>query len=408
MRLTRVRIARRKIRRIGLHHRTFLAVIGGILAVVPAVAASGGAQNWVEQVSTQHSRNIGLVQGFNPKAVHVSVDGTLPQATLPADLPLTASELPAAYVLPGGLLGIPGTALKAYRNAAAILAQEQPNCHIDWALIASIGRIESNHARGGYVDKNGKTLEPILGPELDGVGGFAAIPDTDHGFYDLDTVWDRAVGPTQFIPSTWRAYASDGNGDGIADPNNIYDETVATGRFLCAGGGDLANPDQERAAIYRYNNSDTYVAIVLAWADAYRNGVLPLPDSTVPIGAPSAPALPPPASVPSSAVPSTPAPPPVTSSVSQPPPSSGSSTPPRSLPPLPSTSTVPPSTTTTTPTCLSTSPPPSTSQPPTSPESPSPTSTPTSPTLPPCAPPPPPPPPSGGTPTTTSDSVPTS
>ncbi len=92
----------------------------------------------------------------------------------------------------------------AYPLITGILAVVPAPCHIDWALIASIGRIESNHARGGYVDAAGTTREPILGPQLNGQGGFAAIPDTDQGLLDTDPVWDRAVGPTQFIPATWK------------------------------------------------------------------------------------------------------------------------------------------------------------------------------------------------------------
>ncbi|WP_409490591.1 lytic transglycosylase domain-containing protein [Amycolatopsis sp. cmx-11-12] len=344
------------VRRLCLRHRTIAAVTGGVLAIVPAGAAVVGAGSWAATASTIHSGDVALVGGYDPKnpLVHqIGVDGSLPNA--PTPLPLPADELP------NGPLGIPVTALAAYRNAADILIAEQPGCHIDWALIASIGRIESNHARGGFVDAKGNTLEPILGPQLNGAGPFAAIPDTDGGKFDGDTVWDRAVGPTQFIPSTWKGYAADGNGDGESNPNNIFDAALGTGRYLCSGGLDLSKPDQLRTAVFRYNNSDTYVNTVLIWAEAYRTGVLPTPDSKVPIGAPNAAAAPPPTSVPPPPVPSTPpgsvTPPP--SSITLPgTKSSSSSKPPTStkLPPcspVTVTETAPPSTTsptTTTPT----------------------------------------------------------
>ncbi|MFC9251043.1 lytic transglycosylase domain-containing protein [Amycolatopsis thailandensis] len=289
------------VRRLCLRHRTIAAVTGGVLAIVPAGAAVVGAGSWAATAGTIHTDNVALVGGYDPKnplVQQIGVDGSLPDA--PTPLPLPADELP------NGPLGIPVTALAAYRNAADILIAEQPGCHIDWALIASIGRIESNHARGGYVDAKGNTLEPILGPQLNGAGPFAAIPDTDGGKYDGDTVWDRAVGPTQFIPSTWARYASDGNGDGESNPNNIFDAALGTGRYLCSGGLDLSKPDQLRAAVFRYNNSDTYVNTVLIWAEAYRTGVLPTPDSKVPVGAPNAAAAPPPTSVPPPPLPSTP------------------------------------------------------------------------------------------------------
>ncbi|ANN15218.1 hypothetical protein SD37_05810 [Amycolatopsis orientalis] len=323
------------VRRLCLRHRTIAAVTGGVLAIVPACAAVIGTGTWIATASTIHSDNVALVGGYDPKnplVQQIGVDGSLPNA--PTPLPLPADELP------NGPLGIPVTALAAYRNAADILIAEQPGCHIDWALIASIGRIESNHARGGFVDAKGNTLEPILGPQLNGAGPFAAIPDSDGGKYDGDTVWDRAVGPTQFIPSTWARYASDGNGDGESNPNNIFDAALGTGRYLCSGGLDLSKPDQLRAAVYRYNNSDTYVNTVLIWAEAYRTGVLPTPDSKVPIGAPNAAAAPPPASVPPPPVPPTPpgsVTPPPSSTL---PPSTNSSSPsktttPSKLPPCP-------------------------------------------------------------------------
>ncbi|MDX3190439.1 lytic transglycosylase domain-containing protein [Streptomyces sp. MN03-5084-2B] len=332
-------------RRFGIRHRTAYPLITGILAVVPALAAGGGTLGWLGGTG-EHTRDAALAQGYDPGNAalqQIAVDGTLPGSVSPEPLP--------AYELPDGPLGIPATALKAYQTAADILGREQPACHIDWALIASIGRIESNHARGGYVDSFGTTREPILGPQLNGQGGFAAIPDTDQGLLDTDPVWDRAVGPTQFIPGTWKGYASDGNGDGKSDPNNIFDAALATGRYLCSGGFDLAKPDQLRGAIYRYNNSDTYVNTVILWADAYRNGIMQVPDSTVPIGAPNAAALPAPPSIP---------PPPVpTTTVSTPPPTETSQPPATSSP-----TCAPPTTTPTTTTVISTTttPPPTTTE----------------------------------------------
>ncbi|OEV19807.1 hypothetical protein AN219_27625, partial [Streptomyces nanshensis] len=75
-------------------------------------------------------------------------------------------------------------------------------------------------ARGGDLRSDGTTRRPILGPVLDG-DGFARITDTDGGAWDGDTRFDRAVGPMQFIPGTWRSWGADGNGDGRKDPHNI-------------------------------------------------------------------------------------------------------------------------------------------------------------------------------------------
>lgn len=170
--------------------------------------------------------------------------------------------------------GIPARVLAAYQNAVNVLGRENPGCRLTTPLLAAIGRVESGHARGGSVDARGTTAAPILGPRLDGSPGVAAIRDTDDGAYDGDTSWDRAVGPMQFIPTTWNRWGADGNGDGVADPHNVDDATLAAGRYLCAAGGDLDEPDGLRGAVLAYNHSQQYLELVLAWMRAYSGGTV--------------------------------------------------------------------------------------------------------------------------------------
>jgi hypothetical protein len=200
---------------------------------------------------------------------------------------LTTGVGPWAQV-PDGRLGIPGSVMDAYLRAERTLARTQPGCGAHWSVLAAIGRIESGHARDGRVDAAGTTVSPILGPELSGGPGIAAIRDTDGGRLDGDTAWDRAVGPMQFIPSTWKRYAVDGNGDGLASPHNVGDAALATGNYLCAGGANLRDAAQLAAAIFRYNPSEDYVRTVLAWAARYASGVIPLPPDSPPGDVPPA------------------------------------------------------------------------------------------------------------------------
>ncbi|MBC2643208.1 MULTISPECIES: lytic murein transglycosylase [unclassified Rhodococcus (in: high G+C Gram-positive bacteria)] len=175
-------------------------------------------------------------------------------------------------------LGIPEIVLNAYRSAELEMMAEAPQCGLPWHLLAGIGRIESGHAGGGRTDSVGTTLTPILGPVLDGrLAGNEVIRDTDRGATDGDPAHDRAVGPMQFIPSTWAKYASDGNADGVADPNNVFDATLAAARYLCTGNLDLRDPLQETRAVLRYNNSAAYAANVITWSNAYKNGGTPTP-----------------------------------------------------------------------------------------------------------------------------------
>ena len=161
--------------------------------------------------------------------------------------------------------------LDAYRRAQSSLAASEPGCNLPWELLAAIGQVESGQARGGAVDANGTTYKPILGPVLNG-NGFANIGDTDGGKYDGDPVHDRAVGPMQFIPSTWATWGADGNGDGVRDPNNVYDAALAAGRYLCADGRDLSRPADMDRAILGYNHSQAYLNLVKAWYEHFRQG----------------------------------------------------------------------------------------------------------------------------------------
>ncbi|TQK51091.1 hypothetical protein FBY35_1481 [Streptomyces sp. SLBN-118] len=175
----------------------------------------------------------------------------------------------------GGAL--PATVLTAYRQAEDALADSTPQCRLRWQLLAAIGQVESGQARGGRVRADGTTLAPILGPRLDG-NGFAVIRDTDGGRYDGDLAYDRAVGPMQFIPSTWDVWGADGNGDGISDPGNIYDAALAAGRYLCAGGRDLSSAADLDRAILGYNRSAAYLRTVRAWFAYYLEGHRVVPD----------------------------------------------------------------------------------------------------------------------------------
>lgn len=169
---------------------------------------------------------------------------------------------------------IPEQALEAYRGAAEGAEDFEHSCHhLDWRVLAGIGRVESKHAEGGQLTDAGVADPPIYGPRLDGSGAggnTTGISDTDGGEVDGDTEYDRAVGPMQFIPTTWEIHGKDGDGDGEADPQNIHDAALSAASLLCANQEiDLSDEDTLRRAIKRYNNSDAYVEKVLTWAERY-------------------------------------------------------------------------------------------------------------------------------------------
>ena len=73
----------------------------------------------------------------------------------------------------------------------------------------------------------------------------------------------------QFIPSMWSRWASDGNGDGVGDPQQIDDAALAAGRYLCANGRDMASAAGWWTGILSYNNSTEYAQKVFGLADGY-------------------------------------------------------------------------------------------------------------------------------------------
>ena len=199
---------------------------------------------------------------------------------LPHDRAATAGAIPFSAKpprrgakVPPGSAGVPAVAVAAYQHAALVMYFRNTGCHLTWEDVAGIGRVESDNGQtwGGAarVTSNGTLFPPILGPVLDGTDGFPAIPTTDGGKLEHDALWTRAVGPMQFLPSTWFAYAQDGNGDGVKDPQNFYDAALTTGDYLCVNGGNLATPGGLHAAILAYNHSDSYVSLVLSWIAFY-------------------------------------------------------------------------------------------------------------------------------------------
>lgn len=91
--------------------------------------------------------------------------------------------------------------------------------------------------------------------------GFAVIADTDAGRLDGNSDWDRAVGPMQFIPRTWKLFGVDGNGDGVLDPHNFHDATASAANYLCSL--ERRNGPDPSVFVLGYNDSTSYVDDVI-------------------------------------------------------------------------------------------------------------------------------------------------
>ncbi|SEF65559.1 Membrane-bound lytic murein transglycosylase B [Actinacidiphila yanglinensis] len=289
-------------RRYGSSRKVRRGVAG--TAVAAAAMAALGASQAPGFLPVAHAATQDQQQAQSAAPPDSSIDGDSPYVTaLPplnspagplAPTPGTGSD--TSVTVPGGGASLPTTVLAAYERAQSSVGQTDPGCHLPWQLLAAIGQVESGQARGGAVDANGTTYKPILGPVLNG-NGFANISDTDNGQYDGDPVHDRAVGPMQFIPSTWRTWGADGNGDGVKDPNNVYDAALAAAHYLCADGRDLAVPADMDRAILGYNHSQDYLNLVMSWYEHFRQGgAVSVPDRSGSVG----PGIKPPAVTPAS------------------------------------------------------------------------------------------------------------
>ncbi|HXH79689.1 lytic transglycosylase domain-containing protein [Nocardioides sp.] len=214
--------------------------------------------------------------------------GTLPDGST---VPTEAIEAPASVSSPDTLApaaqgdtgsiiatastsGIPSAALAAYQRAEAVINSADKSCELPWQLIAAIGRVESDHGRfgGNTLSDDGVAQPGIYGIALNGKNNTQNIADTDAGLYDNDTLYDRAVGPMQFIPSTWSVVGVDGDNDGKRNPQDIDDAALASSVYLCSGDDDLSTDQGQRASVYRYNHSNDYVDLVLSIMKAYMAG----------------------------------------------------------------------------------------------------------------------------------------
>lgn len=164
-----------------------------------------------------------------------------------------------------GATDLPAVAYLAYRNAAVATSSSRPGCNVSAAVLAGIGRISSGHGRnlGSGIDELGR-----VSPALRGLQGLRTA-DTDQGTVDGDAGADRAVGPMQLAPAVWTAFARDGDGDGRADPDDLYDAALTTGAALCSWGTPLDRFDTLDAAVGALLGEGQQSTVVLGAARRY-------------------------------------------------------------------------------------------------------------------------------------------
>lgn len=217
-----------------------LAAAWGVFAVIDVLGSFRPSASWQNQPPEDPSPP---PTSAAPAAPLVGADGAIDEEWLGSVSAVT---------------GIPDRALTAY--VSADLRARAEGCDVGWNTLAGIGWVESRHGSisGSRIDADGFARPDIIGIPLDGTNDTMAIPDTDGGALDGDTEWDRAVGPMQFIPETWRRWAVDARGDGHASPHSIDDAAATAAAYLCRLDGSLAQPEQWIRAVRSYNDTLDY------------------------------------------------------------------------------------------------------------------------------------------------------
>ncbi|MEV4480957.1 lytic transglycosylase domain-containing protein [Micromonospora coxensis] len=264
------------------------------------VAATGAVGAVVVPSAVREAKPV-AVDATEPGPVVVPAPGALPGATVAPVPPgvTPPAGLPPVTPLPGGVTpttpaagsgtgrpadalaawaqttgakaGISPVAMQAYGYAELVLAETNRSCQLSWTTLAAIGYVESRHgqANGARLGSTGRAEPEIIGDPLDGNGGRMLIRDTDRGLFDRDTTYDRAIGPMQFIPTTWQEIGADADNDGRKDPHDLDDAALAAGKYLCKGGRNMTVPGDWWGAILSYNDVRRYATDVFDKANEY-------------------------------------------------------------------------------------------------------------------------------------------
>jgi hypothetical protein len=258
-------------------------VPGLLIALMVGLAGAAGFAGGHVMPKADPNRSGAAPDGTNgpPAITGAPATGEAPQTTDPSATP-TYSPPPGTKNRPADVYGawaatravrldIPVVALQAYGYAEAVTARSTPRCHLTWTTLAGIGKIESDHGRtnNSVLQDDGRSVPPIIGPPLDGQNGRQSVKDTDQGALDTDRSWDRAVGPMQFLPSTWQQHGVDADNDGVIDINDIDDAALTAAAYLCANDRDLSTLEGWNEAVHSYNVPEEYRAAVFNATNDY-------------------------------------------------------------------------------------------------------------------------------------------
>lgn len=253
-----------------------VVLTGALIATLIGVAATAGATVVPQMATPSASPKFQPPPDPKPSVAPSAApteDPTPEPTTTPT--PLKPNRPAAVFntwaVSLGKILNVPSVALESYAYAEWVVTQTRPTCKLQWTTLAGIGSVASDHGRTGErtLDADGVPHPILMGPALDGLAGRVRVPDSDGGALDGDQTWDHAMGPMQLLPAMWRASGVDGDGDGLANPQDYDDAALAAAYHLCGTNQDLSVVANWKTAVNSYHNMTLNIDKVYEAAQQY-------------------------------------------------------------------------------------------------------------------------------------------
>ena len=156
---------------------------------------------------------------------------------------------------------------------------------MDPFLILSIVGVESNYGRhrGQFTVFNALYTQIAKMPRRKKWATKEMIAYLEYCYADsipphsIKGSYAGAFGYGQFIPSSFNAFAADGNGDGVRQPYAWADVFASVGNYLVKNGYPVSNnadTKQVYKSVYAYNHADNYVKAVLELRDKLKKNIL--------------------------------------------------------------------------------------------------------------------------------------
>ncbi len=223
-------------------------IVAAGLAATASSAAPSVAENVPEPAAaalTAPATAVGLVPAEPASPITFRTPGEPSDPVLQRPPAAPAGAVPSVFG--EGPAAIPELVYYAYRAAEMQMAVDSPECGMPWHLLAALGRLASQHADGGRTDILGTLTTPVVAPT-------------------------GALGPMLLPAAAWEQHRADGNADGNADAQNVFDATLAASAWMCADGARLREPDGEARAVALFNGSPEFLANVREWSATYAKG----------------------------------------------------------------------------------------------------------------------------------------